>query len=126
MNPDFWGKSAWRFLHSITFNYGDEKGIPTKKEKTIYKAYFNLLPYILPCDTCKESFLCLVKENPIDKHLKTRETLIKWLYILHNKVNKKLVKPEESEIDFRTFYNSYQKEQNINNINRNKIYYLRN
>ena len=97
MNPDFWGKSAWRFLHSITFNYGDEKGIPTKKEKTIYKAYFNLLPYILPCDTCKESFLCLVKENPIDKHLKTRETLIKWLYILHNKVNK-AVKPEELNI----------------------------
>ena len=126
MNPSFWGNSAWKFLHSITFNYGDENGNPTKKEKTIYKAYFNLVPYILPCDTCRESFLCVVKENPIDKHLKNRYSLIKWLYILHNKVNKKLEKDEHSEINFKQFYELYQKEQNINNINRDKIYYLRN
>jgi hypothetical protein len=130
MNPKFWGSSAWRFIHSITFNYGDKHGIPSEKEKDIYKMYFRLLPYIIPCDSCSESFLCICKETPVDNYLNCRKDLIMWAYIIHNKVNNKLQNTNEnSEIDFKTFYNFYKKninETSNNNENVLKQYFLKN
>jgi hypothetical protein len=45
MDPEFWGPSAWKFLHSITMSYPSE---PTDKEKKVYKKFFEILGLVLP------------------------------------------------------------------------------
>ena len=69
--------------------------------------FFRLVPYIIPCDECRESFLCIIKENPVDKYLGNRIKLIYWLYIIHNKVNSKLNTVEKNEISFKIMYLFY-------------------
>ena len=43
MHPELWGPGAWKFLHSITFNYPKE---PTSRDKNITQnslIHYNLL-----------------------------------------------------------------------------------
>jgi Erv1 / Alr family len=84
-----WGPGAWIFLHSITFCYPNE---PTEEHKTVYKRFFKLLGYVLPCQYCKD-YKKIIKTGITelnDDVLKNRESLTKWLYYVHDAINKKL------------------------------------
>lgn len=88
--PKIWGPHAWVFLHSITFNYPEN---PTYEEREAYKIYFEKLSDVLPCDECKESYSRFIKEGvtKLDNDaLENRSSLTKWMYYIHNAVNKKL------------------------------------
>ena len=37
MHPELWGPGAWKFLHSITFNYPKE---PTSRDKEYHAKFF--------------------------------------------------------------------------------------
>lgn len=93
-----WGESAWIFGHSITFGYPIN---PTIEQINNYKNYFTLLGDVLPCKYCRESykkFITTGETELTNDKLKNRETLTKWFYNIHNKVNEKL------EIDYGTTY----------------------
>jgi hypothetical protein len=79
INPGVWGKSGWKFLNSIALSYNSNK-------KDCYKKFFTSLPCILPCDDCGEN---LRKEMPsLDDALKDKQSLLKWLLKIRNKINK--------------------------------------
>jgi hypothetical protein len=85
-----WGPSLWVGLHAITFGYPIS---PTKDEINNYKIFFEHLGHVLPCSYCKDSYLKFIKEGETaltDKVLESRASLTKWLYNIHNSVNKKL------------------------------------
>lgn len=86
-----WGQCAWEFFHSVTFGYPLE---PTIEEKQQYKNFFISIGYVLPCKYCRDSYteFIMSDENVIlkDSDLENRETLTKWAYRLHERVNKKL------------------------------------
>lgn len=88
MNTKSWGPYAWKFLHYVTFNYPEK---PTEDDKESYADLFWNLTKTLPCKLCKESYFKFISEDPVDNHLHSRDTLVKWLYNLHSKVNDKLV-----------------------------------
>ncbi|AYV77010.1 MAG: Erv1/Alr family disulfide thiol oxidoreductase [Barrevirus sp.] len=91
--PSVWGNCAWKFLHSITFDYPEQD--PSNEEKQLYKSYFESLAYIIPCSECRESYAKFIKEKGTelnDSVFKNRESLSKWLYNVHNAVNNKLGK----------------------------------
>jgi hypothetical protein len=74
----------------MTFNYPHN---PTDKEKEHYKIYFETLANTLPCEECRESYSKFIKNGVtiLDSNaLKNRSTLTKWLYYIHEAVNKKL------------------------------------
>lgn len=82
MDTRFWGPSGWKLLHSITFgNQNNGKDVC---------AFFNYLPYVLPCKFCRASLSEYILEDPIEKSCGTPETLQRWLWRIHNKVNEKL------------------------------------
>lgn len=88
--PKIWGGKMWESLHSITFGYPEN---PTKEDKYHYKRFFEEVGFVLPCSTCQESYQSFIKtDNTIldDYVLSSRDTLTKWLYDVHNRVNKKL------------------------------------
>jgi hypothetical protein len=82
MDTRYWGPSAWRLLHLITF--GAKKG----SSKAICE-FFNTLPYVLPCKHCRTSLSEYITKDPVDCAIK-EERLTKWLWRIHNAVNAKL------------------------------------
>ena len=85
-----WGPSMWHYLHTMSFNYPIN---PTKEEKRDYKNFVISLKNVLPCKYCRINLKNNFKIHPIKEcHMKNRETFSKYIYKLHEIVNKMLNK----------------------------------
>lgn len=93
VNPNIWGKEMWKLMNCIAFAYSEN---PTDEDKKNVCIFFNSLSKILPCGECKQHFLKIIEEFPIEKNVENKEMLLKWVNFTHNKVNIKLGKPEFS------------------------------
>ena len=101
-----WGPALWTSLHCITFGYPIE---PTDEQKKQYKNFFKSVGNILPCKYCRDSYNKFIKEEGSilnNSVLENRDTLSKWLYNLHNKVNDKL--GMDYGVDYNTIRNKYE------------------
>lgn len=83
MDTRFWGPSGWKLLHVATFLY-------TPKDRQVYHDFFETIPYILPCKYCRHSLSDYYEKYPLKEALDSQESLVKWLYQIHNCVNDKL------------------------------------
>jgi hypothetical protein len=85
-----WGPPAWHFLHTISFNYPVN---PTKEDKINYKRFVLGLKDILPCSKCRDNLKKNFKNLPLTMDtMKSRETFSRYIYDLHELVNKMLNK----------------------------------
>jgi hypothetical protein len=85
-----WGPSMWHSLHTISFNYPVD---PTKEEKKQYKDFILSLQYILPCKYCRINLSKNFKLFPMtNETMKNREAFSRYIYDLHEMVNKNLNK----------------------------------
>jgi hypothetical protein len=90
MLTNVWGPSIWHFLHTMSFNYPVD---PTADDKEHYKSFITNLQYTLPCKYCRINLSKNLKTFPITSEvLKNRETFSKYVYDLHNLINKMLKK----------------------------------
>lgn len=90
MLTSVWGPPMWHFLHTMSFNYPVN---PTVEDKKHYSNFIYDLRYVLPCKYCRINLTSNLKANPLlDCHLKSRETFSKFIYRLHEIVNKRLGK----------------------------------
>ena len=90
MLTSVWGPPLWHTLHTISFNYPVK---PTKEDKDNYYNFFKDLKNVLPCKYCRINLNENLKKLPLRKsNFKNRETLSKWVYNLHEVVNKMLGK----------------------------------
>ena len=87
MQTKVWGPTGWVFLHCIAQNYPQE---PTSEQKENYLQFFKLVGNVLPCRYCRDSYQEFIKYTLNDQVMKNRQTFTKWLYDIHNKINKKL------------------------------------
>ena len=88
-----WGPALWHSLHTISFNYPIE---PTYEQKKDYKKFFFSLSNVLPCKHCRDNYKKNINSSPTqltDQVFDNRETLSRWLYDLHNRINVNLGKP---------------------------------
>ena len=87
-----WGPLMWNTLHIISFNYSIH---PTNEDKDHYHNYLMSLGYILPCKSCRDSYLNNLKVANYNRNkLKDRDTFSRFIYELHNCVNKMLNRPK--------------------------------
>ena len=90
MLTSVWGPSMWHYLHTMSFNYPTE---PTNENKKHYKNFVKNLQYTLPCKYCRINLKNNFKVHPIKEcHMKNRETFSRYIYELHELVNKMLKK----------------------------------
>jgi hypothetical protein len=90
MLTSVWGPAQWHFLHTISFNYPVE---PSPEDKTNYRNYVLSLTNILPCKYCRMNLKTNFKQMPLQmEHMKNRETFSRYIYELHELVNKMLHK----------------------------------
>jgi hypothetical protein len=85
-----WGPPMWHFLHTMSFNYPVE---PTPEDKKHYKDFIYSLRYVLPCKYCRINLKSNLKQKPLQMcHMANRETFSRYIYELHELVNKMLNK----------------------------------
>ena len=90
MFTSVWGPPLWHSLHTISFNYPVK---PSKEEKENYYNYFKSLEHVLPCRYCRENYKKNLKTLKFGKkYFKDRDTLSRFVYKLHEMVNKNLGK----------------------------------
>lgn len=90
MMTSVWGPPMWHILHTISFNYPIN---PTEEQKKHYYKFYKNLKNILPCRYCRENLANNLKTHKLDKSImKNRETLSRWVFELHEMVNKMLGK----------------------------------
>ncbi len=81
MDTKFWGPSGWKLLHTLTFTYRPACRVAMRD-------FLTTLPFILPCKFCRASLTTYMCVDPPD--LTSADTLSRWLWRIHNAVNKKL------------------------------------
>ena len=85
-----WGPSMWHYLHTMSFNYPVN---PTEEDKKHYKEFIINLQYVLPCKYCRQNLTNNFKVFPLKAcYMKDRESFSKYVYKLHEMVNKLLGK----------------------------------
>jgi hypothetical protein len=101
-----WGPAAWHFLHTISFNYPVK---PTLKDKKHYKDFIYNLQYVLPCKYCRINLSNNFKSKPLLMcHMANRTTFSRYIYELHELVNKMLNKKSNlSYCDVRERYEHF-------------------
>ena len=90
MMTAIWGPSFWHVLHTISFNYPIN---PTYRDKKHYRDYVLNLKHVLPCKYCRINVKKNFKTMPLTmKHMKNRNTFSRYIYRLHELINKMLGK----------------------------------
>ncbi len=85
-----WGPAAWHLLHTISFNYPVE---PTAEQKRQYRDFILSLKNVLPCKYCRMNLKTNLKQMPLTiADMKNRESFSRYIYNLHELVNKMLKK----------------------------------
>ena len=90
MMVSVWGPSMWHYLHIMSFNY---PVTPTLENKKQYRDFILSLQYVLPCKYCRMNLKNNFKHLPLTMDdMQNRETFSKYIYHLHELVNKMLNK----------------------------------
>ena len=101
-----WGPGIWHFLHTMSFNYPVK---PTIEEKKHYRDFVLSLKYVLPCKYCRMNLVTNFKQLPLTMaNMKNRETFSRYVYDLHELINKMLHKKSNlSFCDVRERYEHF-------------------
>lgn len=109
LDPKVWGPHYWFFLHTVAITYPKYPNAVTKKK---YYEFIQNLPLFIPVEKMSKDFENLIDKYPITPYLDNRDSLIRWVHFIHNKINEKLEKPLISLDKFIVLYNDQYKSNN--------------
>jgi len=105
LDPKVWGPHYWFFLHTLAMTYPHHPNSVTKKK---YYEFIQNLPLFLPVEEVSGEFSKLLDKYPITPYLDNRDSFVRWMHFIHNKINEKLEKPQISLNDFFVkYYDEY-------------------
>jgi FAD-linked sulfhydryl oxidase len=124
-DPKIWGPHFWFFIHSVAMTYPKTPNDVTKKK---YYEFIQNLHLFLPEEKISSSFKNLLADYPITPYLDNRESFVRWVWFIHNKINEKLEKPQITLEQFYKEYNDVYKSTTTKTIEyykfREKLSYL--
>jgi hypothetical protein len=91
----------WFFLHTISLCYPLRPNAVTKKK---YYDFVQNIPLFIPVERMSSNFSKLLDEYPVTPYLDNRESFVRWVWFIHNKINEMLEKPQ---LSFNEFYIQY-------------------
>ena len=105
LDAKIWGPHYWFVLHTIALNY------PLFPNETIKKKYYDFiqnLPLFIPIVDMGNAFTLILDSYPVTPYLDSRESFIKWMHFIHNKINLAVGIPEKTlEETLRSYYELY-------------------
>ena len=125
LDPKVWGPHYWFFLHTLAMTYPHHPNSITKKK---YYEFIMNLSLFLPVEEISGEFSKLIDKYPVIPYLDDRDSFVRWMHFIHNKINEKLEKPQISLNDFFVkYYDEYKTtDDKLTNyyIIREKVIYL--
>ena len=125
LDPKVWGPHYWFFLHTLAMTYPHHPNSITKKK---YYEFIMNLSLFLPVEEISGEFSKLIDKYPVTPYLDDRDSFVRWMHFIHNKINEKLEKPQISLNDFFVkYYDEYKTtDDKLTNyyIVREKVIYL--
>jgi hypothetical protein len=103
MSTKHWGPGYWVFLFtSIMGTYPYKIDETSKDDIEIKDSFVNTIKsliLLLPCIFCRESLNGFMYELPIENYTGGRIEMMYWLYLIKDKVNKKLLLQEREAFE---------------------------
>ena len=118
LDPKIWGPHYWFFLDTIAMTYPNHPNAVTKKK---YYEFIQNIPLFIPVENMASEFSKLLDKYPVVPYLDNRESFIRWIWFIHNKINEKIEKPKISLNDFYIKYYEKYKNDNIKTVEFNKL-----
>lgn len=90
-DPEVWGPHYWFFLFTIALSYPQFPNSVTKRK------YYDLItnfPLFIPNPELGDKFSVLIDKYPISPYLDNRDSFVKWVNFIHNKINVAIGKEE--------------------------------
>ena len=119
LDPKIWGQHYWFFLHTVAMTYPHHPNAVTKKK---YYEFVQNLPLFIPVEEISKEFEKLIDVYPITPYLDNRDSFVRWMHFIHNKINEKLEKPP---IPLNDFFVQYYNEYKSQNEKMSEFYKLR-
>jgi hypothetical protein len=95
-DPTVWGPHYWFFLHTIAHSY------PTSPNEVTKRKYYDTIqnmPLFIPVADIGDRFSQLLDKYPVSPYLGSRESFVRWVHFIHNKINVMLGKDEMSLLE---------------------------
>jgi hypothetical protein len=113
-----WAHPFWEILEVLAFTAN------TQDKINYFKIFVYIISRQMPCDTCYLHFNEMLKDqyynidNYLNKYGDNNITLLKWVWEIHNNVNRRLNKPEYKFDELLEKYNNSKCDKvcSINNI----------
>jgi hypothetical protein len=119
LDPKVFGPHYWFFLHTISLNYPKYPNAVTKKK---YYDFIQSLPLFIPIEKHAADFSKLLDEYPVSPYLDSRDSFVRWMHFIHNKINEKL---EKRKITLSEFYVQYYEAYKPKEVKFSEYYRLR-
>lgn len=91
--PSVWGYHYWFFLHTVSESYPMYPNAVTKRK------YYDLIqnfPLFIPNEEIGNKFSEMLDKYPVTPYLDNRDSFVRWVHFIHNKVNVLIGKQEIS------------------------------
>lgn len=123
--PEIWGPQYWFFLNTVAMTYPITPNNITKKK---YYDFIMNFPLFIPIPNIAKQFSEILDKYPVTPYLDSRDSFIKWIIFVHNKINIMLNKKTITYNEFINLYINKFKDPKIKNykskIEKKYIIYL--
>ncbi len=117
LNPEIWGPHYWFVLYTIAISYPLN---PNEVSKKKYYDFIQNLPLFIPITNIGNTFSEFLDKYPVTPYLDSRESMIKWVHFIHNKINIYLGKHEITYHEAMKLYYENYKEKKIKSYDERK------
>jgi hypothetical protein len=104
LDPEVWGPYFWFVLMTMAVKYPEHANGVTRKK---YYDFIQNLPLFLPEYAIGNRFSVLLDKYPVTPYLDTRESFLRWVVFIHNKVNTSIHKSELTMTEALNAYYSH-------------------
>lgn len=90
-DPVVWGPHFWFMLMTLAVSY------PLKANEVTQKKYYDFLtnlPLFIPHPQIGNKFSDLMDKYPVSPYLEGKDSFLKWVHFIHNKINTQIGKDE--------------------------------
>ena len=120
LNPEVWGPKYWFVLHTIALTYPLR---PTSIVKKKYYEFIKNLHLFLPDEEIGAQFSNFLDKYPVTPYLDSRESFMKWVHFIHNRINVSLGKKTMNYDDsLKEYFKQYRKNEDIEAEYRRDLY----
>lgn len=90
-DPRVWGTHLWATMHRLSLSYPQFD--PKPEQRKAARDFFRSIKEMLPCVSCRHHYGEHFDKTFDESTLDSRVALARWVYDLHESVNKRLGKP---------------------------------